>query len=253
MSEIALLIDGYWRWLRDRTAIRQLREWTEITTPYLDRHNDYLQIYAKKTNGGFILTDDGETLLDLEQSGCGIDSVKRQAVLRSILNGFGVEEKGGDLQVHAALDNFPARKHNLLQAMLSVGDMFILASPTVEALFFEDVANWLEGEDIRFTPRVKFSGQSGFDHMFDFVIPKSKAESEQIVRAINSPNRATALNFITAWVDTRASRPESAHPYAFLNDSEKTVGGNVTDALSNYGITPVQWSWRESFRQVLAA
>ena len=131
--------------------------------------------------------------------------------------------------------------------------MFILASPTVEALFFEDVANWLESEDIRFTPRVKFAGKSGFDHMFDFVIPKSKAESERIVRAINSPNRTTALNFITAWLDTRASRPENARPYAFLNDGEKPVGGNVTDALSNYGITAVQWSRRDRFRQVLAA
>ncbi len=46
MSEIDLLIDGYWRWLRDKTAIKQLKDWTEITTPYLDRHNDYLQIYA---------------------------------------------------------------------------------------------------------------------------------------------------------------------------------------------------------------
>ncbi len=253
MSEIDLLIDGYWRWLRDKTAIKQGKDWTEITTPYLDRHNDYLQIYARKANGGFVLSDGGETLLDLQQTGCAIDSPKRHIILGSILSGFGVELSGDDLQVHATPDNFALRKHNLVQAMLSVGDMFFLASPTIEALFFEDVAEWLDAKEIRFTPRVKFAGKSGFDHMFDFVIPKSKAASERIIRAINSPNRTTALNFITAWLDTRQSRQESAQPYAVLNDNEKDVGGNVTDALNNYGITAVRWSQRDHFSQQLVA
>ncbi len=253
MSEIDTLVEGYWRWLRDKTVLRQLKDWTEITTPYLDRHNDYLQLYARKVDPGFMLTDDGETLLDLEQSGCLLDSAKRQAILRSILNGFGVEQKGNDLQVHATPDNFAVRKHNLIQAILSVHDMFYLASSTVEALFFDDVAAWLDSEDVRFTPRVKFSGKSGFDHMFDFVIPKSKAASERIIRAINNPNRTTALNLITAWHDTRDSRPAEARPYAFLNDNDKVIGGNVTDALTNYGITPVTWSQRDQFRERLVA
>ena len=149
MSEIDLLIDGYWRWLRDRSSIKQLNDWTEITTPYLDRHNDYIQIYAHRNGKNHVLTDDGETLVDLEQTGCVIDSPKRQAILKSILNGFGVENDEGKLQVHATPENFAVRKHNLIQAILSVHDMFYLASPTVEALFFEDVAAWLEATDIR--------------------------------------------------------------------------------------------------------
>ncbi|GAA4473882.1 DUF1829 domain-containing protein [Gluconacetobacter asukensis] len=251
MSEIDLLIDGYWRWLRDKTAIKQLKDWTEITTPYLDRHNDYLQIYARKTETGFVLTDGGETLLDLKQSGCLMDSQKRQAILQTILNGFGIEQQDTELQVTATSDNFALRKHNLIQAILSVHDMFFLASSTIEALFFEDVADWLESVDIRYTPRVKFSGKSGFDHMFDFVIPKSKVASERIIRAINNPSRSTAQNLIMAWIDTKDSRPESSESFAFLNDNEKTIAGNVTEALRNYGITPVAWSQRDQFRERL--
>ena len=252
MSEIDLLVDGYWRWLRDKTAIRQLKDWTEITTPYLDRHNDYIQIYALKSDTGFVLTDAGETLLDLEQSGCIIESPKRQAILRSILNGFGVEKHGNDLQVHAIPENFAIRKHNLIQSILSVHDMFYLASSTVEALFFEDVSEWFENVDIRYTPRVKFSGKSGFDHMFDFVIPKSKFATERIIRAVNNPSRTSALSLITAWNDTKESRPENAEPFAFLNDNEKPIGGNVVDALRSYGITPVVWSLRDQVRNRLA-
>ncbi len=253
MSEIDLLIDGYWRWLRDNSAIRQINDWTEITTPYLDRHNDYVQIYARREGKSYVLSDGGDTLTDLEQSGCSIDSPKRQTILNSILNGFGVEKAANDLLVHATPDNFAVRKHSLVQAILAVHDMFYLASPTLEALFFEDVAAWLDISEIRFTPRVKFSGKSGFDHMFDFVIPKSKSASERIIRAINNPNRPTALQLITAWEDTRDSRPENSQAYAFLNDAERIVGGSVTGALTNYGITPIEWSAREQYRERLAA
>lgn len=253
MTEIDGLIDGYWRWLRDKTIVNQIGDWTEITTPYLDRHNDYLQIYARKRGKDFTLTDGGETLLDLAQSGCGLEGQKRQAILTSILNGFSVERHGHDLQVHATAENFSLRKHGLVQAILSVNDMFYLASPTVESLFLEDVAAWLERVDIRYTPQVKFAGKSGFDHMFDFVIPKSRTASERIIRAINRPNRQTALAFITAWLETRDSRPENSQPFAFLNDNESAVGGSVSDALTNYGITPVSWSERDNFRVRLAA
>ena len=34
-------------WLKDKTTLREVDgEWVEITTPYLDRHNDALQIYC---------------------------------------------------------------------------------------------------------------------------------------------------------------------------------------------------------------
>lgn len=252
MTEIESLVDGYWRWLRDKTAIKQVKGWAEITTPYLDRHNDYIQIYARAAEQGFVLTDDGETLQDLLQSGCSLDSPKRQVLLKTILNGFGVELQSDILQVHATADNFALRKHNLIQAVLAVNDMFFLASPTIEAIFFDDVAAWMDGVDIRYTPRVKFSGKTGFDHMFDFVIPKSRHEPERIVRAINNPNRNTAQNLIMAWLDTREVRPENSVAYAFLNDNERDVPSAVTDALRSYSITPVPWSRRDTMQQALA-
>jgi hypothetical protein len=46
MEEIKTLMDQYVAWLRSKTTLRQVADWIEITTPYLDRHNDYLQIYA---------------------------------------------------------------------------------------------------------------------------------------------------------------------------------------------------------------
>jgi hypothetical protein len=120
IQDIQRLLDAYHAWLKDKTALRQVEEWVEITTPYLDRHNDYMQIYAKKANGGYVLTDDGYTIQDLEDSGCTLESQNRQDLLRMTLDGFGVELAGKALQVHASPENFALRKHNLLQAMLAV-------------------------------------------------------------------------------------------------------------------------------------
>ena len=74
----------------------------------------------------FVLTDDGYILDDLEQSGCKIDSPKRQALFKTTLNGFGIQMNEKALEVHASADNFPLRKHNLVQAMLAVNDLFYL-------------------------------------------------------------------------------------------------------------------------------
>jgi hypothetical protein len=253
MHEIQRLMDAYHAWLKDKSALRQIDQWVEITTPYLDRHNDYVQIYAKRSNGGFLLTDDSYTIDDLEQSGCKLESRKRQDLLRMTLNGFGVQLDGKALQVHASADNFALRKHNLVQAMLAVNDMFYLAVPLVASLFYEDVVAWLDVHDIRYTPKVKFTGKTGYDHLFDFVIPKSRRQPERIIQTINRPNRDTAQAVVLSWIDTKEIRSADSRAYALLNDAEQVVSPNVLDALKSYDVQPVPWSQRESVREELAA
>ncbi|MGH8467940.1 MAG: DUF1829 domain-containing protein [Gammaproteobacteria bacterium] len=253
INEVQSLLDQYWAWLRDKTTLRQINDWVEITTPYVDRHNDHIQIYAKRRDGGFVLSDDGYVLQDLELSGCKIDSAKRQGLLKMMLNGFGVQVNDQTLEVHTSPDNFALRKHNLVQAMLAVNDLFYLASPVVASLFYEDVVSWLDLSDIRYTPKVKFTGKSGYDHLFDFVIPKSRVQPERIVRAISRPNRDTAQAMAFSWIDTKEVRPPESRAYAILNDSEHAISESVLDAMRSYEVRPVLWSGRDQVRQDFAA
>ena len=150
MNDIQELLDEYVRWLKDKTTFRQLDKWVEITTPYLDRHNDYLQIYAKKDEGKILLTDDGYIIQDLTQNGCKLESKKRRELLQMTLNGFGIQlTKENALMTHATIQNFALQKHNLIQAMLAVNDLFYLSAPIVENLFLEDVMEWLDLHNIR--------------------------------------------------------------------------------------------------------
>ena len=164
------------------------------------------------------------------------------------LNGFGVKLNDGRIEIQASKDNFALRKHNLLQAMLAVNDLFNLASPIVSSLFYEDVVAWLDLLEVRYTPKVKFTGRSGYDHVFDFVIPKSKTHPERILQTINRPNRDTAENLAWAWIETKEVRPPDSKAYAFLNDAEHTISMSVIDALHNYDVNPVIWSKREDVR-----
>jgi len=253
IQDIQKLLDDYTAWLRDKTSLREVADWVEITTPYLDRHNDYIQIYSKRANGSFVLTDDGYTIGDLEQSGCKLNSPKRQDLLKMTLNGFGVQLHGEALEVHATPDNFAMRKHNLVQAMLAVNDMFYLAVPMVASLFYEDVVSWLDLHDVRYTPKVKFTGKTGYDHLFDFVIPKSRQQPERIVQTINHPNRDNAQKVAFSWIDTKEVRPPESKAFALLNDADIVISSAVTDALQNYNVRPIPWSKREEVWQELAA
>ena len=253
IEEVQSLLDRYLIWLGDRISLREIGDCIEITTPYLDRHNDCLQIYAKRTNSGFVLTDDGYTLEDLEQSGCKINTSKRQALVKTTLNGFGVQINANALEVKASTDNFALRKHNLVQAMLAVNDLFYLAAPTIANLFYEDVVAWLDLSDIRYTPSVKFTGKSGYDHQFDFVIPKSRVQPERVLRTINRPNRNTAQAIAFSWIDTREVRSPDSRAYAILNDTDQPVSGNVLEAIRNYEVHPIPWSGRDEVREELTA
>jgi hypothetical protein len=255
LQEIERLLDAHRAWLRDRTTLREVNgSWVEITTPFLDRHNDSLQIYARSVNGGYLLSDDSYTINDLEASGCHIGTEKRRDLLNMTLKGFGVQMNEQALVVHASPENFPIRKHNLIQAMLAVNDLFYLAKPFVQNLFFEDVVQWLDAREVRYTPKAKFTGTSGFDHLFDFVIPKSpRKQPERVVQAINRPSRDSAESFIYAWSDTKEVRPSDSKAYAILNDGEQQVSSGVLDAFRNYNIRPVLFSRRDEIVDELAA
>jgi hypothetical protein len=255
IADIQKLLDAYTAWLKDKTTLRQVNNtWVEITTPYLDRHNDYIQIYVKRSDGGFVLTDDGHIIDDLELSGCKLESQKRRDLLKQTLNGFGVQLRDERiLEIHASGDKFALRKHSLVQAMLAVNDLFYLAVPVVASLFYEDVVTWLDLHDIRYVPKPKFTGKSGYDHLFDFVIPKSKQRPERILQAISNPTKDAAQRTVFSWIDTKEVRPPDSKAYALLNDADHSVATAVVDAFRNYDVNAILWSQRDSIRQELAA
>jgi hypothetical protein len=254
-AECDKLIDAYVHWLRQGLSVEALGEACELTTPFLDRHNDHIQVYATWRNGAIVLSDDGYILSDLRTSGLEIDTPKRKVVLDSVLNGLGIRSDNGQLVVEASAANLGQRLHSLVQAMLAVNDMFVMAQPRVASFFFEDVQKFLDSYDVRYTSRVKLSGKSGYDHGVDFVIPKSKENPERLLQAIANPRKENIFGYLWSLSDTRAARSDESKPeaYAFLNDQEHPIGGDIMEALRAYDVIPAVWSNRSAFVEALTA
>ena len=126
-----------------------------------------------------------------------------------------------------------------------------ISSPVISSLFYEEIVSWLDLSEIRYTPKVKFTGKSGYDHLFDFVIPKSSSEPERILQSVNNPKKEQAEALVFKWIDTKTTRSPESLIFAVLNDKEKEISPSVTDALKNYDAIPIVWSQREEFRGVL--
>ncbi len=251
-QECQRLIDAYIEWLRKGLSVETLEGACELTTPFLDRHNDHLQIYAVKHDGKIVLSDDGYILSDLRTSGLDLKTPKRKAVLESVLNGFGIRMEDDKLLVDASQKNIGQRLHVLVQAMLAINDMFVMAQPRVASFFWEDVRSFLDKHDVRYSPRVKISGKSGFDHAIDFLIPKSQKRPERFIQAINAPNKNTIGSYLFSLGDTRDARGDGAEAYTFLNDQDREIGGDVIEALESYDVVPAIWSRREEYAETLS-
>ena len=216
--ECQQVITEYLKWIKNNTIVKTVEEGTVclISTPFLDRHNDHLDIYLIKNNGALKLSDNGYTIADLKMSGFEMNTPKRESILRTALNGFGVKINGNDeLYVETNTNNVGQKKHYLLQAILAVNDMFNLSQEKVHSLFKEDVELYFRSNDIFFSKDIKLSGKSGFDHNVDFLIPATKNKPERLIKAINSAKKDTVLSSIMAFNDIWTRCVKISH-YPFL-------------------------------------
>ncbi len=238
------LIDKYVQWIKEGLSFRQIGEWTEITTPFMNHNNDLISVYVKKNGDRYYLSDNGQTINELSLSGVNIDrSEKRSQELTSILNGLGIKRERSELFTHTDEKKYPESKHRLIQAILSVDDMFMLAESKVESFFLEDVINFFELNEVRYISDVMYSGRSGFTHKFDFSIPKSKKNPETIIKAINTPRRDTIGTVLWSFEDTKSNRDASG--LVILNDKE-SIHSDIFDALKEYQLEYIKWSERQS-------
>ena len=253
IDEIKKLIEGYYSWLQECASVKEVKDdWFEVETPMLDRHNDFLSIYIRKQKDEIELTDRGYIIDDLEISGFDISTPKRRDLIQQIASGFGMKIENGEIRTSAITSNFNIKKHLLIQAMLSINDLFYMSSSSVLTVFLDDVFNWFNGHNIRMVDNCQFTGKSGFVHHFDFVIPKSIKQPERIIDVLNTPSKQNIQTTIFKWMDTKDNRHKDTVLCAVLNDAnaKKT---SVIEPLTSYGIKAVPWSKIDEFQDYLTA
>lgn len=246
----------YIEWLKQKVVFSNLPKAIEITTPFLNSNQDYIQIYAvPRDNGDIYLTDDGSTLNELYLAGFEYSSGKRKELIEAIIKSYGVSlSENDELFVNTSKQSFPNRKHSLLQAMIKVNDMLLLSRRNVKDLFTEDVKNFLKQHDIRAMPNFSLTGATGYTQKFDFAIPASRNAGERFIQAFNGLDKTKVQSTLFAWDDIKQQREDNSSLYVFVNESkEKKVNEDAVSALERYSVKVVRWPERKKVIPELSA
>ena len=222
--DIQTLIDEYAAWLRSEITFQQVGEYYEITAPYLDSANDYLQIYVRQEGDEILFSDDGMTIRNLEMNGFQFTTM-RTKYLKRILMQYGVSEHRGELVAKAPRKDFAPK-------------------PKVASLFLDDVQDFFSEKGIYCAENVQFTGMSGFSHNYDFLFQRNRTQPERLCQAVNNPNKSSMGNILFAWNDTKPARRVDSQLIVILNDQNGIAKG-IEDAFGRYDAKVVRWSERD--------
>ena len=242
MKDIKKLMSKYFDFLNSNFDIEKIeKNIYKITTPFLDRRNDHITVYAIINNDKIKLTDDSYTIDDLELEGIKFEG-KREEELKTILNGYGIYKENNELFVITDENSFPRRKHNFLQALININDMYLLASPRVSSIFLDDIKEYFDEKELIYTQNISIEGKSKISHKFDFLIPRQirKNKTEALIKAINHPKLENIRAYLFSFEDIRnVGRNEDG--FFILNDKNK-INEKIYDALKEYNVTPIHWT-----------
>ena len=249
-EEVKSLMDDYWDWLKDSTYLQKIDSGCMcITTPFLDHHNDNYQIYVSKKNGGYELTDDSYIITDLKMSGCDISGGKRQKLFESILKSYGVGKDGDQLKVYTDAANFPSRKHDLLQAMQELSDLYYTSKSNVSSMFYEDVSEWLMKNNIPYTDGMTVQGNA-YNHHIDFALRKKELDGpRRVIRLMDRPAKDKLADILLIKSDV-----PDLEMYILINDKnagEKNIS-DLTKAGESFGMKPILWSKKDDYVDTLS-
>lgn len=244
ITEIQTYIDNYIRWLKSEITFSQVGEYYEITAPFLDSKNDYLQIYVKQVGNDIYFSDDGDTLLTLESYGFSLTPARKKQLI-TILNQFGVELHDKELTSIAPASDFPQRKHMFIQAILRVSDLCMTTKARTSSFFLDDVSDFLDSNDIFYSPNILLRGKSGFSHNYEFHIQRTRNMPERLCTVINTPSQTSMNNTLFIWDDTKKERRLESQLIVFLNDAKRIPSG-IESGFANYGVKTIPWSQRNN-------
>ncbi len=260
MNWIDLYVDEYYKWLREKTIIQKdtTTDWFLINTPFMGAFNDLIEIYAKKDGEQLTLSDNGETMTNLELQGLHIQGSKqRRDLLDAILLNYGLHCKKDELLIKTNLENFSQSKHNFLSAIIEVNDLYVLSNNNVASIFKEDVRDYLTSQNIIYTPDFISKGTTGLEFNFDFQI--AQKDKEIVIKSFNTINKQNLSTFLFAWDDIKPVREKSTKKevkaISIINDTNKEVKTEYIDALKSKKTDYILWSERDSekSKELLAA
>lgn len=237
---------NYANWLQEQYQVTALDDADEITTPFTNSIGDDIQIFAvAQPDGSLELTDDGNTINDLQMMGINIHNPTRRQVIMGILEQYTVKLRDDELVVHGKVNNFPSMKQRLLQAILRIDDLSQTRRETVTSIYQQEVASFLRDNDFGGLPNYVLQGGTGNEYKVDYAIGETKVKPLRLMQVINKPGFQRVAAEGATFADIRSNQALHNSDIQFVvifNDSERKVSQATSNIARQNAIELLPWS-----------
>lgn len=120
------LLDNHVQWLKENMSTHTLDNGVvELTLPFTDSVNDYIQIYiTNNDDNSYTITDDGLTIFNLGLKDISIKNSKYRDSFNKICNNYGVELSSTDaLKIRTDSATLHQSINRLLQAIIVISNI----------------------------------------------------------------------------------------------------------------------------------
>jgi len=111
-----------------------------VFTPFLFEDGDHLAIVLKKSDAGWVLSDEAHTYMhltyDLDEK--DLHRGTRQKIISNALSTFRIEDREGELVLEVPDERYGDALYSFVQALLKVTDVTYLSRERVRSTFVED-------------------------------------------------------------------------------------------------------------------
>jgi len=116
-----------------------------VLTPFQFDDRDHLAIVLKRSNGAWLLSDEGHTYMHLTYDIAEKDLQRgtRAKVITNALDSFSVEDREGELLLRVSGERFGDALYDFIQALLKITDVSYLSRERVRSTFMEDFRTFM--------------------------------------------------------------------------------------------------------------
>ncbi|HIY57480.1 MAG TPA: DUF1828 domain-containing protein [Candidatus Tetragenococcus pullicola] len=248
--EMQDLMNSMLEFYKTNVTIKQLKQASEIVTPFTNHLNDRIAIYVELTKDGQIkLSDDGVTLDELSMMGLDYKTITRNKILMDILKNYQLYLENETIYTVAkSKSQFPQKKLNLIQGLLSVYDMLFTIKENTVGIFQEEVFDFFFENDFGGTEKPKLTGASGIIHSVDYSLGATKKRPQTLFKLLNNPtfSDVAAQQYISDDLKKGLHKPKISVRYVIIgNDTKNKIPVNSLIASNDMNIDLIPWSQKE--------
>lgn len=126
--------------------LQEGKERFRIFTPFMFNDGDHIVTLLKKSQSGWVFSDEGHTYMHLsyEVDIKDIEKGTRQAIINSVLSMFGLNDVDGELVIEIENASYGDALYSFIQGLMKITDVNYLSRERVRSTFMEDFRNFMK-------------------------------------------------------------------------------------------------------------